>query len=262
MIEWLKIIEGDAPLIISIPHAGIIIPDDVKGLVSKEKAIIDADFYIDKLYEFAKDFGATIIKTEISRAVIDVNRNPDGQSLYPGQSVTELCPTTSFDNSKLYAENHEPDLAEIERRRAKYYTPYHSQIKHQIQRLRAKNNKIILYDAHSIKSHVPRFFEGELPQYNIGTNDGESCDFNLSNGIIRQCPNGEYVLNGRFKGGFITRNYGSPENGIHAVQMELAMRGYINESAPFPPLWQPDLAKPCQKILQSILETCILFAKS
>ena len=261
-MDWLNISIGDAPLIISIPHAGTTIPQEIDGLVSRKNAIMDADFYIDRLYDFAKELGATIIKTEISRTVIDVNRNPDGRSLYPGLSVTELCPTSSFDNSPLYEKGGEPNAFEILQRQKEYYTPYHSQIKHQIQRLRAKYSNIVLYDAHSIKSRVPRFFDGELPLYNLGTNDGKSCDTKLSDGIIKKCPKGQYVLDGRFKGGFITRNYGAPVNGVHAIQMELAMRGYLDESTPFPPSWQPELAKPCQTILKSILEKCILFAKS
>ena len=262
MTGWLKIARGSAPLILSIPHAGTDIPNDVAdALTSLPLAQHDADFHVDRLYAFAAGLDATIIKTAISRTVIDVNRDPAGVSLYPGQATTGLCPETTFDGMPLYKAGRQPDYDEIARRRALYLDPYHGALHTEIARLRALHPAIIVYDAHSILSHVPRLFEGELPQFNIGSFDGESCAPALTNAVAKTCPMNSRVINGRFKGGWITRHFGKPHTGVHAIQMELAMRGYLDEVAPWPPPWDPERAQPLTIILQKILAACLTFAK-
>ena len=261
MTDWLSVRRGDAPLIVSVPHAGTIIPDEISGLVSRDLARRDADHHVDRLYDFAAELGATILHSRISRTVIDLNRNPSGQSLYPGQATTGLCPVTTFDGEPLYAAGAEPDEAEIERRRMVYFTPYHAVLREQIERLRAVHPALVLYDAHSIRSHVPRLFDGELPQFNIGTYDGASCATQLAHAIAAECADDSHVVNGRFKGGWITRHHGDPARGIHAVQMELAIRGYADEDGPWLPCWDNERAAPMQAKLRSILTTCLDFAK-
>jgi N-formylglutamate deformylase len=261
MTDWLAVTPGDAPLIVSIPHAGTIIPEGISGLFSHDLARRDADHHVDRLYAFAADLGATIVHSRISRTVIDLNRDPSGQSLYPGQATTSLCPDMTFDGEPLYVAGPEPDLAEIERRRAAYFDPYHAALREQIERLRALHPAIILYDAHSIRSHVPRLFDGELPQFNIGSYDGASCAAALTDAIAADCAGDSHVVNGRFKGGWITRHYGEPARGIHAVQMELAIRGYANENGAWPPHWDAARAAPMQAKLRFILTTCLDFAK-
>ena len=261
MTGWLPVTLGNAPLIVSVPHAGTIIPDDISGLVSLDLAQRDADHHVDQLYAFAAELGATIIHSRISRTVIDLNRDPSGQSLYPGQATTGLCPETSFAGAPLYETGAEPDAAEIERRRSVWFDPYHAALREQIGRLRALHPAIVLYDAHSINSHVPRLFEGELSQFNIGSYDGESCERALTEAITADCAGESHVVNGRFKGGWITRHYGDPARGIHAVQMELAIRGYANEVGPWPPNWDAERAAPMQAKLHTILTTCLDFAK-
>lgn len=261
MTEWLAITRGDAPLIVSIPHAGTLIPGDITGLVSLDLARRDADHHVDRLYGFAADLGATIVHSRVSRTVIDLNRDPSGQSLYPGQATTGLCPVTTFDGEPLYAAGAEPDAAEIARRRTTYFNPYHAALAEQIARLRAQHPAVVLYDAHSIRSHVPRLFEGELPQFSIGSYDGGSCAAALTDAIAANCAGETHVVNGRFKGGWITRHYGDPARGIHAVQMELAIRGYADEAGPWPPHWDLEHAAPLQTKLQAILTTCLDFAK-
>ncbi len=261
MTDWLAITRGDAPLIVSIPHSGTLIPGDITGLVSLGLARRDADHHVDRLYGFAADLGATIVHSRVSRTVIDLNRDPSGQSLYPGQATTGLCPVTTFDGEPLYAAGAEPDAAEIARRRTAYFNPYHAALAEQIARLRARHPAVVLYDAHSIRSHVPRLFEGELPQFNIGSYDGVSCAAALSDAIAANCAGETHVVNGRFKGGWIIRHYGDPARGIHAVQMELAIRGYADEAGPWPPHWDPEHAAPLQTKLQAILNTCLDFAK-
>ena len=259
MVDWLDVTRGSAPLIVSIPHTGTHIPGDVVGLRNRADALHDADWFIDRLYAFAEGMGATIIRTDISRTVIDVNRDPSGASLYPGQATTGLCPETTFAGVPLYAPGDAPDAAEIARRRRTYWDPYHDAIAAELARLRASNERVVLYDAHSILSHVPRLFDGQLPQFNIGTFDGASCDVALSDAVAAACDHTSLVINGRFKGGWITRHYGSPAHGVHAIQMELAMRGYLDESATWPPAWDAARAAPLEQRLRAVLESALAF---
>jgi formiminoglutamase len=261
MTDWLSVTRGDAPLIVSIPHAGTLIPDDISGLVSLDLARRDADHHVDRLYAFAADLGATVIHSHMSRTVIDLNRDPSGKSLYPGQATTGLCPDATFEGAPLYAAGAEPDAAEIERRRAAYFVPYHAAIAEQIDRLEGLHPAVVLYDAHSIRSHVPGLFDGTLPQFNIGSYDGASCGTGLTDAIAADCSSDTFVVNGRFKGGWITRHYGDPVHGIHAVQMELAIRGYASEDGAWPPPWDAARAEPMQAKLRSILTNCLDFAK-
>lgn len=261
MSEWLVIERGDAPLVVSIPHAGTLIPDDIGGLISLQRATHDADQHVERLYAFAVELGATILHSRISRSVIDLNRDPSGKTLYPGQATTGLCPLTTFDGDPLYATGSEPSATEIERRRSRYFNPYHAALRGEIERLRVLHPAIVVFDAHSIRSRVPRLFDGQLPQFNIGTFDGASCDPTLTDVIAAQCGCDSHVVNGRFKGGWITRHFGQPEAGIHAVQMELAIRGYADENGIWPPPWDPLRAAPMQAMLRLILAACLDFAK-
>ena len=278
MSEWLTIRRGDAPLIVSVPHAGTDIPADVEAaLVSPWLGRQDADWYVDRLYDFATE--ATMVATSISRTVVDVNRDPSGASLYPGQATTELCPTTNFDGEPLWREA--PDEVEIARRVETYFQPYHATLESEIARLRAMHPAIVLYEAHSIRSIVPRLFDGELPQFNIGTNSGKSCSPALTAVVAQACsgegrsaeltrlrplPEHSVVIDGRFKGGWTTRHYGRPEQGLHAIQMELAMRGYLDEPTAFTPETWPvryDDARAARmrETLAHVLGACIAFAK-
>ncbi len=261
MTDWLSVTPGKAPLIVSVPHAGTVIPGDISGLVSHDLARRDADHHVDRLYAFASDLGATIVHSRISRTVIDLNRDPSGQSLYPGQATTGLCPVTTFDGEPLYTIASEPAEAEIERRRAVYFDPYHAALAEQIARLRVLHPGVVLYDAHSIRSRVPRLFDGELPQFNIGCFDGASCNPGLTDAIAADCADDSHVVNGRFKGGWITRHYGQPSRGVHAVQMELAIRGYADEDGLWPSRWDAKRAASMQAKLRTILTTCLDFAK-
>ncbi|MDJ0278059.1 N-formylglutamate deformylase [Sphingomonas sp. 2R-10] len=265
-MDWLHVRRGDAPLIVTFPHSGTDLTSrHTDAFLSPWLARRDADWWIDRLYAFAHGLGATTIRTDISRSVIDVNRDPSGASLYPGQATTGLCPLTSFDGEPLYRGDG-PDAAEIAERRATWFDPYHAAVAAEIARLRARQDNIVLYDAHSIRSHIPRLFDGRLPQFSIGTNDGASCDRTLAREVQSICAASghDHVLNGRFKGGWTTRHYGRPETGVHAIQMELAMRGYIPEPAtPAPGTWPPpfslSVAAPMIVILDEILRACISY---
>ncbi|HET7810654.1 MAG TPA: N-formylglutamate deformylase [Steroidobacteraceae bacterium] len=267
--EWLSVHHGDAPLVVSFPHTGTEIPEAIEAnLVSPWLARKDADYWVDVLYDFAHALGATTIRTALSRTVIDVNRDPSGASLYPGQATTGLCPLETFDGEPLYKSGTEPGPAEVLRRRAEYFEPYHAALAAELERKRAQFGHVVLYDAHSIRSRVPRLFEGTLPQFNIGTYSGASCDPALTLALEKICDAAGLarVTNGRFRGGWITRHYGNPAAGIHAVQMELAMRGYLHEpdgaltrhNWPVP-LDDPHAAR-LRVALRDILDACIAFA--
>jgi len=267
---WLEIHRGVAPLVVGFPHTGTDIPAGLEsGFVSPWLARRDADWWIDRLYDFAADLGATTVRTRISRSVIDVNRDPSGASLYPGQATTELCPTTSFDGEPLYRPGAEPDAAEIDRRRTTYFEPYHAALAAELERLRAQHERVVLYDAHSIRSRIPRLFEGELPQFNIGTFSGASCDAALTAAVEAACdaPGFGRVTDGRFKGGWTTRRYGAPASGVHAIQMELACRGYMDDpdAPPTPDSWpspyDPARAAAMRAALTQILTAVLDFAQ-
>ena len=266
--DWLQITRGAAPLLVSIPHTGTDLADIEPHLVSPWLARRDADWHIERLYDFASALGATVVRTTISRTVIDVNRDPSGVSLYPGQATTELCPATSFDGDPLYRDGQVPTDAEVSARRVHYFDPYHAVLAEEITRLRARHRHIVVYDCHSIRSIIPRLFEGTLPHFNIGTNSGASSNPVLADTIEAICADTglSHVRNGRFKGGFITRSVGKPEAGVHALQMELACRGYVPETlgevSPdnWPPAYDPDYAAPMRAALIRILEAAIGFA--
>jgi formiminoglutamase len=266
-VDWLAVSRGEGPLIVSIPHAGTEIPPAIAArLASPERARVDADWWVDRLYGFAAGMGATVVKTAISRTVIDVNRDPSGRSLYPGQATTGLCPETTFDGEPLYLPGQAPDAAEVAERRAQWFDPYHAALAGEIERLRGRHGVVVLYDAHSIRSDIPRLFEGRLPNFNIGTNDGRSCAPDLAAAVERACarPGFTQVSNGRFKGGWITRHYGRPEAGTHAIQMELAWRSYLDEpqgrAAPGP--FDPTRAAETQNVLENVLRACFAFART
>jgi formiminoglutamase len=268
LTSWLAITRGEAPLLLSMPHSGGELQGLEPRLVSAWHARRDADWWIPELYDFAAGMGATIVRTAVSRTVIDVNRDPSGRSLYPGMATTELCPTTTFDGEPLYRAGMAPSPDEIAQRRTRYFEPYHAALRAEAQRLLAWHPRVVLYDCHSIRSVIPRLFDGELPQFNIGSNDDRACDPRLSAAVLAACAQSPYshVLNGRFKGGHITRSLGEPARGLHAVQMELACRGYLREptgavhEGNWPPPYDAAYAAPLRGTLRQVLQRCLEFA--
>jgi formiminoglutamase len=254
---------GEAPLLVSLPHTGTELPDDIAArLVSRQLALKDTDWHIEALYAFVTRLGATTVQTRVSRTVIDVNRDPSGRSLYPGQATTGLVPLETFDGEPLYREGFLPDVMETERRKTRFFAPYHAALEAEIIRLKALHPRIVVYDCHSIRSVVPRLFPGELPVFNIGTNGGTSCDPALAAAVeAAVAATGEsFVVDGRFRGGWITRHYGRPREGVHAIQMELAQRFYMNEADPA----RRDKAKEGRAVaaLQTIIGAALAYAQA
>lgn len=257
--------QGTAPLLISMPHTGTHVPADIAAKLTPEgREVHDTDWHMPTLYDFAKAMGASILVATHSRYVIDLNRPPDGASLYPGQSVTGLCPVDTFDSTPLYGrQSDEPDDAEIARRRELYWKPYHDQIRAELDRIKAVHGVAALWDAHSIRSVVPRFFEGKLPDLNLGTGKGSACAPELAEqllAIAQKSPAHTSVLNGRFTGGYITRNYGQPADGFHAVQLEMTQSSYMQEHMPFDYL--PAVAEQIKPTLKAMLQAVLAFAQS
>jgi N-formylglutamate deformylase len=248
-------IPGNVPVVVSIPHVGTHVPPAIlERFTPAAKQLPDTDWHVDRLYAFAKEMGVHMVVATHSRYVVDLNRATDGQSLYPGKFTTGLCPATLFNGDPLYLEGKEPDKEEIDKRINDYWRPYHNQLNHLLRDLQQSSKRVVLFDAHSICSRVPTLFEGRLPDLNFGTADGASVDKKLSEALVESVQRSRYsvVLNGRFKGGYITRNYGAPDKGIHAVQLELAQVNYMNEEHPF----AYDEAKAAQ--LQVVLKEALL----
>ena len=223
-------------MLLAQPHAGTEIPDAIlQRLNTQGHARADTDWHIGKLYAGLRA-DASIVSTPVHRYVIDANRDPADTSLYPGQNTTSLCPTTTFDGDPIYAQGQAPSTDEIQQRQQQYHQPYHDALHEQLQRIHQRHGYAILYDCHSIRSLVPYLFEGRLPDFNIGSNSGDSCDPRIESAVQQQCMTAsEYstVLNGRFKGGWTTRHYGQPQRGYHAIQMELAQCNYMCEQPPW-----------------------------
>jgi formiminoglutamase len=263
MSDFLEIREGGGPLVLSMPHGGLELTPGLEARLSAlGRGLGDTDWWIERLYDFPDALDASVVRTRLSRTVIDVNRDPSGASLYPGQATTGLCPVVSFDGLPLYRDGAEPDEAEIAERRERYFAPYHAALAAQIARAKATHGYALLYDCHSIRSQVPRLFEGDLPDFNIGSNSGTSCAPALEAAVAEVCAGADgygHVVNGRFKGGWITRSYGDPANGVHALQMELAQRAYMEETPP----WTFDEAKAARlrPVLRRVLEALLARAQ-
>lgn len=254
---------GDQPVLISCPHVGTHVPDNIAATFTVAgRGLADTDWHVDWLYgDSAAQLGCALLTATHSRYVIDLNRRPDGGSLYAGANNTELCPTSTFDEEPIYGEGCEPGAGELDDRIAKYWQPYHDKLKSVLEDMVVQHGTAVLIEGHSIRSHVPRFFDGKLPDLNLGTADGESADAGLSAEVMAVFGDAEgytSVLNGRFKGGYITRNYGNPSGNVHALQLEMAQCCYMDEEAPF--AFRADLAMGIQPTVHRMMETAIAWA--
>ena len=224
--------EGISPLLISVPHDGTKLPEDIRERMTPAGAAVpDTDWHVAKLYSFARELGASVIAANYSRYVVDLNRPATDAALYAGQVATGLCPLQTFAGEEIYASSTVDD-SETQDRIAIYWQPYHDKIEAELNRLRATHGFALLWDAHSIASEVPRLFDGELPALNIGTNGGRSCAETMAQRVAAVAAASPYsdVLNGRFQGGHITRHYGDPGQGVHAMQLEIVQRVYLDEA--------------------------------
>jgi formiminoglutamase len=230
-----EVTRGDGPVVLGMPHTGTHVPEDIFSRLNPlGRTLSDTDWHIDRLYDGLLP-GATVVRATFHRYVVDANRPPDGASLYPGQNTTGLVPLTDFDGRPLWEA--EPLPEDIEARRRDFHAPYHAALAAEVERVRALHGTAVLYDCHSIRSRIPFLFEGTLPDFNVGTNDGRTCAPEMEAAVVRICaaaPGYTSIVNGRFKGGWTTRHYGRPEDGVHAIQMELAQSTHLAvEALPF-----------------------------
>jgi len=261
-MKTVEIKKGNSPIILAMPHTGTYLPNDITAQLNERgKALADTDWHIHTLYEDLLP-NATTIRATFHRYVIDANRAPSDESLYPGQNTTGLCPTVDFEGQAIYKLGCEPDAQEIKQRCAEFHAPYHQSIEAEIERIKSLHGFAVLYDCHSIQSKLPFLFDGKLPNFNIGTNDGVTCSPELEQVVKKTCEEStEYtcVLNGRFKGGWTTRHYGQPLHRVHAIQMELTQSSYMEEKSPWK-ITEPqfsELRSQLRRILKA-LEECAM----
>ncbi|QGX96871.1 N-formylglutamate deformylase [Roseovarius faecimaris] len=234
-MQPVEVVQGDGPIVLGLPHTGTYVPADVRAKLNETgRALADTDWNIHKLYDGLLE-GVTTVRATFHRYVIDANRDPSGQSLYPGQNTTGLVPMTDFDGQEIWSVP--PSGGEVEYRRELFHAPYHASLQSELERVRATHGVAVLYDCHSIRSRIPFLFEGVLPDFNIGTNDGVTCAPDIAELVETACGRAagySSVTNGRFRGGWTTRHYGRPDDGWHAIQMELAQSTYMDEAPPWP----------------------------
>ena len=261
-MDVLTLHQGSLPLLISLPHDGTAVPPDmVARLTDDARKVPDTDWFVSRLYGFARSLGASILWPVNSRYVVDLNRPPDGTNLYPGRDTPRLCPIDTFHSEPLYRGG-EPGKAEIARRVEAVWRPYHRRLASEIARVKSEHGVAMLWDAHSIVSEAPRLFEGRLADFNLGTADGASCDRRLAESLavaLSRQAGYTYVLDGRFKGGYITRHYGNPSQGVHAIQMEMAEATYMAETSPY--TFSASLAAKVRDILRQQLEIVLAWAR-
>lgn len=250
-------------MLVSMPHVGTILPSSLLARMDPRASDVeDTDWHLPQLYDFVRAMGASALMPRYSRYLIDLNRPPDDQPMYPGASNTELCPTRFFNGDPLYREGQQPDATERAQRRQSHWMPYHEALAGEIERLRSQHGCVLLWDAHSIRSEIPWLFQGRLPDLNLGTADGASADPSIAQALVDVCshakgePTFSHVLNGRFKGGYITRHYGAPKRGVHAVQLEMCQCLYMQERPPY--AYRPDLAERIKPLLRQMLEAALL----
>ncbi len=259
-----SLVQGSVPLLVSMPHIGTHIPASLRAdYAPRALEVEDTDWHLHTLYNFLDELGASVLKPVHSRYVIDLNRPPDDAPMYPGASNTELCPTRFFTGEPLYRPGHEPDPAQRAARRAQYWQPYHTALADELSRLKALHGVALLWDAHSIRSEIPWLFEGRLPDLSIGTANGTSAHATIADATVQACaayPHVSTVLNGRFKGGYITRNYGRPDSAIHAIQLEMCQHLYMQEQVPY--AYDAEHAKGIQPVLARMIADALAAARS
>ncbi len=249
---------GSIPLLVSFPHSGQFIPEAIEGRMTNHALTLpDTDWYLERLYDFLPELGVSTVAANFSRYLIDPNRSTDGVNLYPGRPTPELCPKLCFDGTAIYRSGMEPDAFDIGQRTATYWTAYHDAIQGELSRLKNQYGKAVLFDSHSIASEVPRLFENQLPDINMGTANGASCGPQLEKSIgsvLDSQSQYSHVFNGRFVGGYITRHYGQPDNGVQAVQLELSKRTYMDEQTG---QWDDKKATAVRPLLRKIVESIV-----
>ena len=249
---------GTAPLLVSLPHDGTALPDEIAArLTAQARAVPDTDWHVARLYAFARELGASMLVPRFSRYVIDLNRSEDDVSLYPGQNTTGLCPIVRFSGDPVYLAGQEPSEDEVRARVERYWRPYHDALRAELDRIRTAHGRVVLWEGHSIRGELPFLFDGRLPDLNLGTAAGASCSQALQarlEALLAAQDDYDFVVNGRFKGGHITRHYGDPANGVDAVQLEISQRVYMDEDTQ---AYEESRARGAQAVIRQLLLAAI-----
>lgn len=250
---------GTRPLLLSLPHVGTELPDEVRAaLLPRALALEDTDWHLERLYGFARELGVSVLVPRFGRYAVDLNRPPENAPMYPGANNTELCPTRFFTGDPLYREGQAPDEAQVHNRVQRWWRPYHEALQAELTRLKALHGHVVLFDGHSIKSELPWLFPGRLWDLNLGTADGRSCDPGLRAALIHVLAAQDrftHIADGRFRGGYITRQYGQPANGVHAVQLEMTWRSYMDEDPPWS--WDEARAEGVRPVLRALMQAML-----
>jgi N-formylglutamate deformylase len=249
---------GSAPLLISLPHDSSRIPEAIAArMTDRARTAPDTDWHVARLYAFARELGASVLIPAYSRYVVDLNRSPNDVSLYPGQNTTGLCPVVQFNGEQVYRDGLQPTQEEITVRVGTYWFPYHDALVEELQRLRMQHGRVVLWEGHSIRGECPFLFDGRLPDFNLGTASGTSCTAATQSRletILAAQRDHDHVVNGRFKGGYITRNYGDPASGIDAVQLEISQRNYMDEDSL---VYDDEKAAGTHRVIRQLLEATL-----
>ena len=249
---------GTAPLLVSLPHDGTALPDEIAArLTAQARAVPDTDWHVARLYGFARELGASMLVPRFSRYVVDLNRSEDDVSLYPGQNTTGLCPIVRFSGDPVYLAGQEPSEDEVRARVERYWRPYHDALRAELDRIRTAHGRVVLWEGHSIRGELPFLFDGRLPDLNLGTAAGASCSQALQarlEALLAAQDDYDFVVNGRFKGGHITRHYGDPANGVEAVQLEISQRVYMDENTQ---AYEESRARGAQAVIRQLLLAAI-----
>ena len=262
-MKLVEYIPGDSAVLLSIPHSGTYVPPAIRERFTEYALPLpDTDWHVEKLYDFAVKLKIHILFATHSRYVVDLNRDPSGEALYPGADNTTICPTTTFDRNPIYQAGEEPGTQEVKERIATYWQPYHEALREKLNAMKGRYERCVLFDAHSIRSEVPRFFDGTLAGLNLGTANGLTASADLIHRAMKALNNAEQtrsVLDGRFKGGYITRHYGQPEEGVHALQLEMAQTLYMDEAPPYD--YKLKKVKKIRPVLRDVLGQCVSWAQ-
>ncbi len=244
------------PLLLSIPHCGTMIPQDLRDQYKPDfiHKPDDTDWFVDQLYDFAPSLGITTISAVYSRWVIDLNRDPENKPLYSdGRIITSLCPSTNFLGEALYLDER-PSVheAETQRRLQLYYWPYHEKLDALLDDLKSEFGKVLLWECHSIRQRVPTISSEKLPDLILGDVDGESASPAIIETAYNCLKESSYSLshNFPFKGGYITRKYGLPLKNQQAIQLEMTKINYMDDTETS---FHPNKAEQMKALLKTTL---------
>ena len=260
MTKPFHLIEASAkavPIIVSVPHSGTDFPPELEHDFLTEMRIRadDTDWFVHQLYNFVPDMGISLIHSRYCRWVIDLNRDPESKPLYDdGRIITGLTPHSDFHGNEIYvSQDHYPNEEEINRRLALYYWPYYQKLEELLTERKAEFGQVLLWDAHSIRQFVPGIRKAHFPDLILGSNDRQSAKQGLIDIAMHNLDGFGFDLkhNDPFKGGHITRYFGNPGENVHALQLEMVKKLYMDDNER---IYDEQSAKKIKEMLKQVFE--------